>query len=95
MSERKHLTELRQILATNFDKDELRILCFDLGVEDKDLSDKKSIMAMELVARLERRGRIPELVKAIRQRRPDISWRHTPEVAEKVPPTFQGTPPEQ
>ena len=67
---------LRQILGTRFDESELRTLCFSLGVDYADLpSGGKADKAKELVARLDRHDRIPELVNLVEQQRPDIVWR--------------------
>jgi hypothetical protein len=72
------LTRLRQILATRFDLGELRTLCFDLGIDYDDLpGEGKANKARELVACLDRHGRIPELLRAGEQLRPDISWSDT------------------
>lgn len=69
------LTELRQVLVTRFNEDELRTLCFDLGVDYDDLPGEGKVgKARELVAFLDRRSRIPELLKFGRQLRPDVPW---------------------
>jgi len=70
------LTQLRQILVTRFDAGELRTLCFDLGIDYDDLpGEGKANKARELVAYLNRRGRISELLKVGEQLRPDVSWK--------------------
>ena len=66
--------ELRQKLAEHFNKEELRTLCFDLGIEHENLPDTKDGMARELVAYCERHGRIPELVAACQRLRPRVAW---------------------
>ncbi len=67
---------LRQILSTRFDESELRTLCFDLRIDYADLPPGgKADKARELVARLDRHDRIPELVNLVEQQRPDIVWR--------------------
>jgi hypothetical protein len=77
----KHLAQLRQLrqlLATRLDQGELRTLCFDLGIDYDDLpGEGKANKARELVAYLDNRGRIPELLRAGEQLRPDISWSDT------------------
>jgi hypothetical protein len=66
---------LRQILAERFDEGELRTLCFDLGIEYDDLPGKgRADKARELVAYLERRDRIPDLIEIGERIRPDVSW---------------------
>jgi formylglycine-generating enzyme required for sulfatase activity len=66
--------ELRQKLAEHFNKEELRTLCFDLGIEHENLPDAKDGMARELVAYCERQGRIPDLVAACQRLRPKVVW---------------------
>ncbi len=71
--ERERLTQLRLILASHFNKEELRTLCFDLGVNYDDLGDESNAdIARELVAHLERHGRIQELEDMVGQLRPGI-----------------------
>jgi hypothetical protein len=68
-------TTLRQRLSAHFDEGELRTLCFDLGIAYDDLpGEGKADKARELVAYLERHGRIPELVAIGRRLRPDVPW---------------------
>jgi hypothetical protein len=67
--------ELRKNLVKHFSDSELRDLCFDLVVDYDVLPGVgKGDKARELIAYLERRGRISELVEACRQRRPNESW---------------------
>jgi hypothetical protein len=69
------LAWLHQNIATHFGDEELRSLCFDLGVDYAVLSaSNKDAMARELVAHMERRGRIPELVEMCRKLRPNVEW---------------------
>lgn len=73
--ERTQLTRLRRILAERFDEGELRTLCFDLGVDYDSLPGRgKAEKATDLVAYLERRERIHELVEVGRLHRSDIPW---------------------
>ena len=73
--EREHLAKLRQILATRFDEGELRTLCFDLGINYDDLPGQGNAnKARELIAYLDRHGRISELVSIGKQLRPDVAW---------------------
>jgi hypothetical protein len=68
-------SQLRQILVKYFDDDELRTLCFELRVEYADLpSASRRGKARELIAHLERRDRLPELVKIGREMRPNAPW---------------------
>jgi hypothetical protein len=74
-SDSERLVELRQILVEHFSEEDLRTLCFDLGVEYTDLGGEgRASNARELIAYLERRGRVGELVRAVKQRRSKVSW---------------------
>ena len=78
-----NLTMLRQILTTYFDENELRDLCFDLGVDYDGLpGEGKTGKARELVAYLKRHKRLPDLVKVGKQERQDISWPEVTELAQ-------------
>jgi hypothetical protein len=69
------LVNLRQKLVEYFSIEELRTLCFDLGVEFDNLGGEGKVgKARELVAHLQRRGRIPELVDVASKLRPNVSW---------------------
>jgi hypothetical protein len=72
---REYLARLRQVLVTRLDEGELRTFCFDLGVDyDVLRGGGKADKARELIAHLEHRNRIPDLVQVGRRLRPDISW---------------------
>ena len=61
---------LRDLLATRFNLDELRSLCFDLNISYENLAgDTRPAKARELVAYCERHGRTDDLVAALRQQR--------------------------
>jgi hypothetical protein len=81
------LTQLHRILAERFSEEELRTLCFNLNVDYDDLPAKgKANKARELIAYLERRDRIPELLETGQRSRPDISWSDAPEPPSEGPP---------
>ena len=66
---------LRQILVERFDDEELRTLSYDLDVDYEDLRGTTSTSkARELVAYLERRNQLPDLVQLGKLRRPHVSW---------------------
>lgn len=69
--------ELRKRLYKSFDKEELRTLCFDLGLNYENLPDVRDGMARELVAHCERHGLITRLIGECRQRRPRVHWDST------------------
>ena len=66
---------LRSILATRFDASELRTLCFDLGC-DADALPAAPVpeFAANLIAALERRDSVGNLLTYVVSRRPDVDW---------------------
>ncbi len=66
--------ELRGKIAQHFNREELRTLCFDLGIEYENLPDTRDGMARELVAYCERRGKTAELIAACQRLRPNLTW---------------------
>jgi hypothetical protein len=73
--EMEQQVRLRRTLAARFDMSELRVLCFDVGIDHEDLpGETKADMARELVAYCVHHGRISKLVETGRQLRPDIRW---------------------
>lgn len=72
-SEREYLIQLRQILTTRFSQEELRALCFDLGVDYDSLPGEGTFgKATQLVAHYERRNAVPALAKRCIELRPDV-----------------------
>jgi tetratricopeptide (TPR) repeat protein len=62
-------------LVSYFNEEELRDLCFQLGIDYETLpGDSKTIKARELVTYHERRNRIESLSQVCRQLRPNVSW---------------------
>ncbi len=75
------LPQLRDFIVRNFNDNELRDLCFDLGIEYENLGgDNKSAKARELVAYSQRHGRLAELETTCLRLRPN-----------SAPPANQGT----
>lgn len=73
--ERESLVHLHNILNTRYSAGELQTLCFYLGVEYDSLpGEGKENKARELIKYLDRRGRILELIKIGKLKRPDIPW---------------------
>jgi hypothetical protein len=67
--------QLHQILTHRLDLEELRNLCFYVGVEYDDLrGEGRSSKARELIKHLDNRGQLGALVKAGEQLRSDIPW---------------------
>jgi hypothetical protein len=68
--DRERLTSLRQQLIAGFNEEELRTLCFDLGVDYDGLPARgKGGKARELVQYLSKRDRVADLEVALRQLR--------------------------
>lgn len=77
------LTQLRFQIATYFNSEDQRDLCFELAIDYDDLpSQTNSGKARELVMRLYREGRLLELIELCTKLRPKIIWR---ELAENEP----------
>ncbi len=88
MNQTNNLTELHQRLLDQFSEDDLRTLCFRLGIQYEDLSgDNRQAKARELVLYAQRRGRIADLERAIDQLRPPAPT--PPPDAPRTPRRFQ------
>jgi hypothetical protein len=73
--EQARLTRLREILDTRFNREELRTLCFDLGLDYDDLpGEGRAAKARELVACMHQLDRIPDLVHVGARLRSDVVW---------------------
>ena len=67
--------QLRELLARSFDLEDLRTLAFDLGLNHEDISgDTVRARTRELIAFLEKRERLSELIAWARRERPTIDW---------------------
>ncbi len=83
---RKHLVKLRRTLTDRFSEEELRTLCFDLGLDYDDLPGQaKADRARELVHHLDARRRVLELVQVGQRLRPDVSWQDSAEALRLAP----------
>jgi formylglycine-generating enzyme required for sulfatase activity/nucleoside phosphorylase len=66
-------TRLRKLLAEKFSQEELRTLCFDLGIDYEDLpGEGHEAKARDLIAHCKRHDRLSEVVSYIQTVRPDI-----------------------
>ncbi len=75
MEKQRFLTTLRQTLSSRLSEDELRSLCFDLGVDYENLGGEgKAGHARSLIGFFERRERLDELVAGCRSSLPDLPW---------------------
>jgi hypothetical protein len=67
--------EARLILTLHFDLEELRTLCFDLGVDYDSLrGEGKAAKARELIAYMQRRGQLDRLIAETKKLRPEVDW---------------------
>ena len=72
---REQLADLRRKLVDHFNDEELRTLCFDLEADYENLpAQGKEGKARELIAYLQRQGRLSDLMAACRQARPKVAW---------------------
>jgi len=70
---RQKLTQLRKLLIQHFSLDELRVLCFDLGLEYEDLPGSTRTTKMHgLIEYLQRRSKLYKLLAEVRIQRPDV-----------------------
>lgn len=68
-------SQLRQLLVQNFNVDEFRTLCFDLGIDYDDLpGETLGAKARELLLYCERHDLVNQLLEICRQERVNISW---------------------
>lgn len=71
----KYLVALRKFLMAHFNLSELQTLCFDMGIDyDVMPGPGKTDKVRELVGYLDRRDRVLELAKEVKERRPDVLW---------------------
>ncbi len=69
--------DLVQALTKYFDLQELKLLCFRLGVQFEDLSDTQGTRtgsAMALVQLMRRQGQIESLLTECAKMRPKVNW---------------------
>lgn len=67
--------QLRDLLVKHFGLSDLRSLCDDLGVDWEEIPEgEKSIRVIELIKRLARHDRLPELVDRAKALRPNVAW---------------------
>ena len=82
--DRAYVTELLKILVRRFSFDELRMVCFELGIDDENLPNyAKSAFAREMLRSLEQRHQLEGLVRYLQRERADILLPETREVAER------------
>ena len=66
----------RGLLEQSYSREELKILCYDLGINHEDFENRGLAgMVRELLEYAERHGRLTDLLKACEQQRPKHPWR--------------------
>jgi hypothetical protein len=76
---------LLYLINEHFDIEEFRTLCYDLGVDHDNLRGEGKIPKIrELLRWMERRGRLEELVDAVRRLRPHLVWDFEPQRAQEL-----------
>ena len=69
------MSQLLNILTANFNREELKTLAFELGVDFDEFPDKgKTSQARDLIQHLQRRQRLNDLIAWGQQQRPKIEW---------------------
>jgi hypothetical protein len=92
----RYLSDLHKQIDRLFNLEEVRTLCFDLGVDfDNVAGEGKSARIRELILQLARREELQRLIDLVRQERPRAAWANVPadfnlpgglETPEKLPP---------
>lgn len=71
----QYQAQLRRLLVQRFSLDELRTLAFDLGMDLDDLpGEGRPAKTRELVAVVNRAGRLGELAAQAERERPEVTW---------------------
>lgn len=86
-----NLGQLRQLLTQQFNKSELHLLAFDLGVEYEELvGSTRSDKVVSLIEYLMRNGRLTDLVTQCRQLRPYTTWPEVVHIEPYTDPALHG-----
>ena len=96
LSSPKFRVWLRQNLAIAFNGEELKTLCFSLGLDYENIvGPTKDATTREIVLYIERLGRIPDLLAACAKLRPNIQWRSDFSVDKLTKPELLSAPPDE
>lgn len=83
--------QLRELIVNHFSKEELRTLCSDLGLHYDDLPDAgREAKVRELITYMERRGRVPDLLRQLSKSRPHVNWKHPGQTTVRIAPELRG-----
>jgi hypothetical protein len=84
------LTDIRRNLIEHFNLDELRGLCFELGIRDEFIRGETLPARVDaLLEYVGRHGRLPDLIKSVTHSHPSVNWREIEAQANAEPP-FKG-----
>jgi Effector-associated domain 7 len=76
----RYLSTLHDNMDRYFSLEEIRTLCFDLGVDfDSVRGEGKSARIRELLIAMGRSGRLPELLSLVQQERRNVTWPPIPD----------------
>ncbi len=71
----QNTTALREQMCKVFIKDDLKLLCSDLGVNYDDLtSDRIENLVGDLITHMQHRSRMPDLIAGLKVKRPNVDW---------------------
>ena len=69
------MSDLHHLIDQHYTLDEIRLLCFELGIDYEELAgEKKSGKTAELILYCQRHGRLPALLKKLREQQPHVAW---------------------
>lgn len=69
------LVQIRNLITDTFDREEIRSLCFELGIKYDDLRGETLFTRIEsLISRMNREGRLDDLLNFCAYKRPKIDW---------------------
>jgi hypothetical protein len=73
----QYRSNLLKTIDTSFSHEELRTLCFELGIDHERFpnNEGKVPFIRELISFYERQGKLSELIEALEAKRPDREWR--------------------
>lgn len=73
--EQRDILQLYRKMEPRFNESELAAICFELGVNYEDLNGRNRLDKLrELITHIERRQRLPDLIKVIQKQRPQNAW---------------------
>ncbi|MCI0397800.1 MAG: ATP-binding protein [Chloroflexi bacterium] len=68
-------SRLYRLLDQHFDREQLKLLAYDLGYDYDNLSGERKLnKAQDLVAQMERKGQLEHLIRTARHYRPSVAW---------------------